>query len=143
MNRLAFSVILTALFCTCGIAEQGEKSPVYGRDEYTPLMTEAVGGAFTPSTTVGYPTFMSPHASPIAVNGAYVFVVNTPADTVDVIDTDTYIIIRRVNVGIDPVSIGVRPDGKEVWVSNHVSDSISVIDTNPASPTRTGSAPAR
>ncbi|MDE0401758.1 MAG: hypothetical protein OYL97_10820 [Candidatus Poribacteria bacterium] len=135
MNRLAFSVILTALFCTCGIAEQGEKSPVYARDESTPLMTEAVGGAFTTSTTIGHPTFMSPHASPIAVNGAYVFVVNTPADTVDVIDTDTHIVIRRVNVGIDPVSIGVRPDGKEVWVSNHVSDSISVINTNPASPT--------
>ena len=135
MNRLAFSVILTALFCTCGIAEQGEKSPVYGRDESTPLMTEAVGGAFTTSTTIGHPTFVSPHASPIAVNGAYIFVVNTPADTVDVIDTDTHTIVRRVNVGIDPVSIGVRPDGKEVWVSNHVSDSISVIDTNPASPT--------
>lgn len=135
MNRLAFSVILTALFCTCGIAGQGEKSPVYGRDESTPSMTETVGDAFMPSTPVGYPTFMSPHASPIAVNGAYVFVVNTSADTVDVIDTNTHIVIRRVNVGIDPVSIGVRPDGEEVWVSNHISDSISVIDTNPASPT--------
>ena len=28
----------------------------------------------------------------------------------------------------DPVGIAVRPDGKEVWVSNHVSDSVSVID---------------
>jgi YVTN family beta-propeller protein len=27
----------------------------------------------------------------------------------------------------------VRPDGNEVWVANHVSDSVSVIDTDPAS----------
>ena len=53
MNRLAFSVILTALFCTYGIAEQGEKSPVYARDESTPLITGAVGSAFTPSTAIG------------------------------------------------------------------------------------------
>ena len=38
-------------------------------------------------------------------------------------------------MGIDPVSLAVRPDGKEVWVSNHVSDSVSVIDNDSASPT--------
>lgn len=33
------------------------------------------------------------------------------------------------------MSVAVRPDGREVWVANHVSDSVSVIDANPASPT--------
>ena len=84
---------------------------------------------------VGHPTFVSPHARPIAINGDRVYVVNTPADTVDVIDRKTRKIVSRVDVGVDPVSIGVRPDGKEVWVANHVSDSVSVIDTDPASPT--------
>ncbi|MBM3272329.1 hypothetical protein FJY94_03605 [Candidatus Kaiserbacteria bacterium] len=79
---------------------------------------------------------MSPHASPIAVSGGLVFVVNTPAATVDIIDADSRAIVRRVNVGIEPVGIAVRPDGKEVWISNHVSDSVSVIDVDPASPTR-------
>ena len=78
---------------------------------------------------------MSPHSSPIAVNGGRVFVVNTPADTVDVIDVASQAVVARIDVGIDPVSIAVRPDGNEVWVSNHVSDSVSVIDTNPASAT--------
>lgn len=86
-------------------------------------------------TAVGHPTFVSPHASPITINGDHVFVANTPSDTVDVIHSETREIIARVNVGIDPVGIAVRPDGKEVWVSNHVSDSVSVIDTDPASPT--------
>lgn len=82
---------------------------------------------------VGHPTFNSPQASPIAVNGGYVFVANTPADTVDVIDASSRRVIARIDVGIDPVGLAVRPDGLEVWAANHVSDSVSVIDTNPDS----------
>ena len=84
---------------------------------------------------VGHPTFMSPHSVPIAVSGGRVFVANTPADTVDVIDAATLAVVARVPVGIDPVGVAVRPDGREVWVANHVSDSVSVIDADPASPT--------
>ncbi|REJ65128.1 MAG: hypothetical protein DWQ31_19145 [Planctomycetota bacterium] len=84
---------------------------------------------------VGHPSLMSPHAAPLAVLDDRVFVVNTPADTVDVIDGKSRRVVARVPVGIDPVSIAIRPDGKEAWVSNHVSDSVSVIDTDPASTT--------
>lgn len=84
---------------------------------------------------VGRPTFVSPHTTPIAVHGDRVFVVNTPSDTVDVIDANRRAIVARVAVGVDPTSIAVRPDGKEVWVSNHISDSVSVIDSDSNSPT--------
>ena len=84
--------------------------------------------------SVGHPTFVSPHANPIAISGDHVFVVNTPADTVDVIDAETRKLIQRIPVGVDPVSIAVRPDGLEVWVANHVSDSVSVIDNDSTSP---------
>ncbi len=83
----------------------------------------------------GHPAFMSPHASPIINSGGLVFVVNTPADTVDVIDALNRTVVKRINVGIDPVGVVARPDGKEVWVSNHVSDSVSVVDTDPENPT--------
>jgi len=85
--------------------------------------------------SVGHPTFASPHASPITLIGGLLFVVNTPADTVDVIDVQTFEIRKRIDVGVDPVSVAVRPDGKELWVSNHVSDSVSVIDTEASSST--------
>ena len=88
-----------------------------------------------PPAKVGHPSFLSPHASPIAVHGERVFVVNTPSDTVDVISTQTGKISARIDVGIDPVSVAVRPDGKELWVANHISDSVSVIDIDAASPT--------
>jgi len=84
---------------------------------------------------VGHPTFLSPHSAPIAVSGGLVFAVNTPNDTLDVIDADTRTVIASVDVGIDPVGVALRPDGGEVWVSNHVSDSVSVIDAQPASAT--------
>ena len=83
----------------------------------------------------GHPLFCSPHFSPIAIRGEFVFVVNTPSDTVDVLDRKTRKMVRRVNVGIDPVSLAIRPDGKEVWVSNHISDSVSVIDNDSTNPT--------
>ena len=84
---------------------------------------------------IGHPPFLSPHASPIATHGEHVFVVNTPSDTVDVIAKTTRNIVKSIDVGIDPVSIAVRPDGREIWVANHVSDSVSVIDSNADSPT--------
>ena len=53
---------------------------------------------------------------------------------IDIINTKTGKIVKRISVGIDPVSVCIRPDGKEVWVSNHV-DSISIIDNNENSST--------
>ena len=134
MKRITFFLMLTALFCTRSIAqEQGQ--PEHTLNKQTSLITDTVGSLLKSSTPIGHPTFMSPHTSPIAVNGPHVYVVNTPADTLVVIEIHTRAIIKRINVGIDPVSVAVRPDGKEIWVANHVSDAVSVVDTNPVSPT--------
>ena len=84
---------------------------------------------------IGHPVFASPHSRPIAVLDDFVYVANTPGDTVDVIDAEKRTIVNRINVGIDPVSVVPRPDGLEIWVANHVSDTVSVIDTDPGSPT--------
>ena len=96
-----------------------------------PLLLDASGNPSPP----GHPTLLSPHASPIAVHANNVFAVNTPADTLDIIDTVSEQIVTRIPTGIDPVSVRVRPDGKEIWVSNHISDSVSVIDNDPTSAT--------
>lgn len=89
-----------------------------------------------PLPGVGHPNFLSPHVGPLARVGDHLLVANTPADTLDVIDTATRQVVRRIPVGIQPVAVVPRPDGREVWVANHVSDSVSVVDTDPASPTR-------
>ncbi|WP_158231021.1 ankyrin repeat domain-containing protein [Rhodopirellula bahusiensis] len=86
-------------------------------------------------TVAAKPFFASPHVRPIAIADGLVLVVNTPADTVDVFDRTTRRLVKRIAVGVDPVSIAVRPDGEEVWIANHVSDSISVVDLKVDSPT--------
>ena len=92
---------------------------------------------FAADRDAGHPGFASPHSNPIGVLPDYsrLYVANTPADTVDVFNAQTGAALTRIHVGIDPVSIAVRPDGLEVWVSNHVSDTISVIDADPESGT--------
>lgn len=106
-----------------------------GQSEATREVWKAGGHPLKAPAKVGHPSFLSPHASPIVVQGEQVFVVNTPSDTVDVIGVKTGKIEARIDVGIDPVSVAVRPDGKELWIANHVSDSVSVIDIDPSSPT--------
>ncbi|RIL06462.1 MAG: hypothetical protein DCC71_06550 [Proteobacteria bacterium] len=85
----------------------------------------------------GFQLFESPQANPLALShdGARLYVALTTANAVEVYDTATRARLAVVPVGIDPVAVAVRPDGNEVWVANHVSDSVSVIDANPASPT--------
>lgn len=125
MKSLFLAIILTAVFLT-GIW-------------LLPALERTAGsrGKSSPPSPakVGHPSFLSPHANPIRLHRDHLYVVNTPADTVDVINTGSGKIVTRIPVGIDPVSIAFRPDGLEAWVSNHISDSVSVIDTNPDSPT--------
>ena len=80
------------------------------------------------AVAVGHPGFMSPHASPIVLLGDKVLVVNTPADTVDVIDSASRVVVSRINVGVDPVGIAARPDGKEVWASDVNHELVFVFD---------------
>jgi YVTN family beta-propeller protein len=87
------------------------------------------------ASATGHPLLMSPHFNPIAISQGVVFVTNSAADTLDVIDANSNQMIRRVPVGIDPAGVAIRPDEQELWVTNHVSDSVSIIDINPHSPT--------
>ena len=128
MNRftiLGLTILSATILCSIAIPG-GNTSGVSA----APSSSGNRGGAPRKPLRIGHPTFASPHANPIAVHNGTVLVANTPADTVDVIDAATQKVRTRINVGIDPVGIAVRPDGKELWVSNHVSDSVSVIDND-------------
>jgi len=83
----------------------------------------------------GQPMFLSPQTMPLAVFGGFVYVANTAADTLDVISCDSCRVVARIPVGLDPVGVAVRPNGQEIWVANHISDSISVIDLREGSRT--------
>ena len=128
-----FTSVFTLLSISMIVSgERGYSESV--KDPNSGRATENRGKEKVDFAAIGHPTFVSPHANPIAISGDQVFVVNTPSGTVDIIDVATQKILHRIPVGVDPVSIAVRPDGREVWVSNHVSDSVSVIDNDRNSP---------
>jgi YVTN family beta-propeller protein len=85
----------------------------------------ATGKATPPEfQVVGHPTLVSPHVNPIAISGDRVFVANTPADTVDVIDVGTKKLVHRIPVEVDP-GIQFRTTRSILNVDRHGSTQLS------------------
>ncbi len=78
--------------------------------------------------------FESPPVKPLALssNGTRLFAANTPDNRLVVIDSSgtRFKPIRSIPVGLDPVSVAVQPGTGDalVWVVNHISDNVSVVD---------------
>jgi DNA-binding beta-propeller fold protein YncE len=77
-----------------------------------------------------YVEFESGQVRPLAISpdGKRLFAVNTPDNTLEIFNiTARGIALQaRVPVGLEPVAVAARNDG-EVWVVNHLSDSVSVV----------------
>ncbi|REL28042.1 hypothetical protein DXX93_16725 [Thalassotalea euphylliae] len=78
----------------------------------------------------------SPHVHPIdrTPDGNTLLAVNTANHSLEVFDINNEELQHRVSipVGLDPITVRARTNS-EVWVVNHVSDSISVVDLSRAS----------
>src|SRR5262249_29740343 len=74
--------------------------------------------------------FESAHVRPIAIStdGSKLFAVNTPNGTLEIfnITSSGLAFQSRVPVGLEPVAVAAR-SSSEVWVVNHLSDSVSVV----------------
>lgn len=80
------------------------------------------------------PTFVNwenPHVHPLAMtpDGGRLLAINTPDNRLEVFDvtSGTPVWEASIPVGLDPVSVRVRTN-TEVWVVNHISDSVSIVD---------------
>ena len=157
-RALLLSVLLSALLTACGGGGGSTSAPPAsvvtpppsssgggssGGEEAVergPLETDLelnqrlIDAASTDASQPGFQLFMSPHVNPILALGSYVYVTNTPNGTVDVLDTNTRIVVQQIEVGLEPMSLAAKPDSSELWVSNHVSDSVTVINTATDSP---------
>src|ERR1700681_1672607 len=95
-----------------------------------------VSGAFSlrrvsaSSNGPAFVEFESGHVRPLAVSpdGNTLLAVNTPNGTLEVFDlsSGTPAFLLTVPVGLEPVAVAARND-TEVWVTNHLSDSVSVV----------------
>jgi DNA-binding beta-propeller fold protein YncE len=94
----------------------------------------------TPSSSPpAYTLFESGQVRPLALSPdrTQLFAVNTPAGTVEVFDISHAGLSHRasVPVGLEPISVAARTDS-ELWVVNHLSDSISIVNVGRNEPNR-------
>jgi DNA-binding beta-propeller fold protein YncE len=98
------------------------------------LQSTAYAAAFT--------AFESGHVRPLAMSSAgdRLYAVNTPDNQLEVFSVNSFGLthLNSIPVGLEPVAVALRNDS-EVWVVNHLSDSISIVDvsTTPPRITRT------
>jgi DNA-binding beta-propeller fold protein YncE len=88
----------------------------------------------TSSTEPSFIEFESGQVRPLAISPdrTKLFVVNTPDNTLEIfsIKSKGLALRDRVPVGLEPVAVAPRNDN-EVWVVNHLSDSVSVVSLTP------------
>ncbi len=83
-----------------------------------------------------YVNFESGQVRPIALShdGSSLFAANTPDGKLEIYSVGPSLIhVASVPVGIDPIAIAQDPAGR-VWVVNHLSDSVSVVDVDATVP---------
>ena len=89
------------------------------------------------SAQVSFVAFESGHVRPIALSpdGSRLFAVNTPDNTLEVFSVGAggLSLLVAVPVGMEPVSVAARTND-EVWVVNHLSDSVSIVDLSASVP---------
>ncbi|MBM0106424.1 hypothetical protein JM946_16955 [Steroidobacter sp. S1-65] len=110
-----------------GVARWGRRLAASGALLAASIISPAVQAA--PS----FIAFESGHVRPLALSsdGSRLFAVNTPNNTL-VIYNVTHSGIHKhaeVSVGLEPVAVAIRNSG-EVWVVNHLSDSISIVSVS-------------
>src|SRR5262245_39229432 len=86
-----------------------------------------------------YTLFATRQVRPLALfpDQTQLFAVNTPDGRLEVFDIHPQGLSHRdsIPVGLEPVAVAARTDS-EVWVVNHLSDSISVVNVSRAEPNR-------
>jgi len=104
------------------------------------LLLAATGAAA--QGPASFVAFESGPVRPLAMSpdGARLFVVNTPDNRLEVFEVGASGLTHRtsVPVGMEPVAVAARNDD-EVWVVNHLSDSVSIVSlaTDPPRVVRT------
>ena len=89
------------------------------------------GAAASVSSAESYFNFESHQFRPVTLSpdGTRLFVANTPDDRIEIFDVSGEQLkpVASVPVGLEPVAIAARND-REIWVVNHLSDSVSIVD---------------
>lgn len=131
-SRSAFAIIpgLLVFLVGCGNNEPAPQVTAQTSDT-------AVTFKFTTTTPSSFVAFESGQVRPLALSadGKFLYAVNTPDNRLEIFKVTATSLVHQhsVPVGMEPVAVAARSNG-DVWVVNHLSDSVSVIDTNSMPP---------
>ncbi len=99
--------------------------------------SQKLNSKFTPTTPSAFTTFESGQVRPLAISldGKKLYAVNTPDNRLEIFKITATSLIHQhsVPVGLEPVAVAATLNG-EVWVVNHLSDSVSIVDTSTSLP---------
>ncbi|HEU4386422.1 MAG TPA: hypothetical protein VFV34_01405, partial [Blastocatellia bacterium] len=137
MRSRKFQAVILVAFVSAGIAASIRSS----RDLYaqTNSPANAGGGLGNAAAPTAYTLFESGQVRPLALSPdrTQLFAVNTPDGRLEVFDVKPNGLSHRVSipVGLEPVAVAAR-NNSEVWVVNHISDSISIVSVGKNEPNR-------
>ncbi len=97
-------------------------------------MNPAGGGTVQPVGAKAFINFETIPTRPLALSpdGTRLFVTNVPDSRLEILRVTAQGLTAEasVTVGLEPIAVAARTNN-EVWVVNHVSDSVSVVDVTP------------
>jgi YVTN family beta-propeller protein len=98
-----------------------------------------LGGSAVAADLPPFVLFETGQVRPLAlsVDNARLFATNTPFNRLEIFSTagGTLSPLASVPVGLEPIAVAIRSD-TEVWVVNHLSDSVSIVDVSDFSAAR-------
>ncbi len=123
-SRSPVAAVLLALAGACSAWPDAAPSEVITPPEEVSAAAQPLNGPQS------YTLFESGHVRPLAIStdGSLLYATNTPDSRLEIFQINAQGLnhVASVPVGIDPVAVAAR-SATEVWVVNHVSDSVSVV----------------
>jgi DNA-binding beta-propeller fold protein YncE/mono/diheme cytochrome c family protein len=90
-----------------------------------------LGAGLAAPTLANFVAFETGHVRPLALSpdGSRLFALNTPGGRLEIFAVSGGGLVHEASlpVGLEPIAVAARSDA-EVWVVNHLSDSISIVD---------------
>lgn len=135
VSGLAVVICCTTLFA-CGGGGGGSSNgagPVAGPSPQSgPPTGNVLPGPRPVTEPQSFVAFESGQVRPLALSadGQRLFAVNTPDNRLEIFSTNGGLqALASVPVGLEPIAVAIDPVGR-VWVVNHLSDDISVVDVD-------------
>ena len=134
--RTSAAAIACLFVMSCGGGGGGGNATTPPQPPVSPPPRPPIGNTLPGPRPVAEPqefvAFESGQVRPLALSadGQRLYAVNTPDNRLEIFSASGALQpIASVPVGLEPIAVAVAPDGR-VWVVNHLSDSVSVVNAD-------------